>query len=258
VNKFLLLAAVLLLAQGAFAATLKGTVFDSHLQPVQAIVQINTTPTQTFVAQNGSFFFEVPKGFFKLTAAAGNKSVSETASVVSEGIFNVDMIVLGFESPPLTFPNVSEESGLENGGNNATAPPAQQTAAAPFDWGLVYAALFAIVAGALFFFHRELRKTLGEFTKLRKDVSRQNNHLHKTASRVPAAKPAAYSGLTDLQQKIMEELRKSDGRINQKELRKLIPFSEAKVSIELDFLEEKGLVKKFKKGRGNVIVLAEK
>src|SRR3989344_5717264 len=257
-KKFFLFVALLLIAQGAFAATLKGTVFDSHLQPAQAIVQINTTPVQTFVAQNGSFSFEVPRGFFLLTARAGNKSVSEAVAIISDGVFNVDLVVLGFESPPLSFPNVSEESGLENGGSNATAPPAQQTTAAPFDWGLVYAALFAIVAGALFFFHRELRKTLGEFTKLRKDVSRQNNHLHKTASRVPAAKPAAYSGLTDLQQKIMEELRKSDGRINQKELRKLIPFSEAKVSIELDFLEEKGLVKKFKKGRGNVIVLAEK
>ena len=256
-KKFFLFVALLLIAQGDFAATLKGTVFDSHLQPAQAIVQINTTPVQTFVAQNGSFSFEVPRGFFLLTARAGNKSVSEAVAIISDGVFNVDLVVLGFESPPLSFPNVSEESGLENGGSNATAPPAQQTTAAPFDWGLVYAALFAIVAGALFFFHRELRKTVGEIGKLRKGVSRQNN-VHKKAPRALAAKPPAYSGLTDLQQKILEELRKSDGRMNQKELRKLLPFSEAKVSIELDFLEEKGLVKKFKKGRGNIIVLAEK
>jgi len=64
------------------------------------------------------------------------------------------------------------------------------------------------------------------------------------------------SGLNEFQQKILEEIGKSEGRITQRELRRLLPWSEAKVSIELDLLEEKGLIKKFKKGRGNVIILA--
>ena len=47
------------------------------------------------------------------------------------------------------------------------------------------------------------------------------------------------------------------GRITQKELREKLSHGEAKVSLIVAELEHLGKIKKFKKGRGNIIVLKE-
>jgi len=56
---------------------------------------------------------------------------------------------------------------------------------------------------------------------------------------------------------IYDLILKTGGRTTQKELRKKISYSEAKVSLMLDDLQERGLIKKIKKGRANIII-AEK
>ena len=55
-------------------------------------------------------------------------------------------------------------------------------------------------------------------------------------------------------QKILEFVEKEGGRTTQKDIRKNFPYSEAKISLMIDDLEAKGLLKRIKKGRGNVIV----
>ena len=52
---------------------------------------------------------------------------------------------------------------------------------------------------------------------------------------------------------IMDLIRANGNRITQRELRKKSPYSESKVSLMLSDLEERGLVEKFKRGRGNII-----
>jgi len=58
----------------------------------------------------------------------------------------------------------------------------------------------------------------------------------------------------DLDQ-LMEIIKKEGGRTTQKELRKQIPLSEAKISLMISELEHKGKIEKIKKGRGNIIIL---
>ncbi len=56
--------------------------------------------------------------------------------------------------------------------------------------------------------------------------------------------------------KVLEILKENDGRITQKDLRKeLFPLSEAKVSLMVTELENKGQVKRIKQGRGKIILL---
>jgi uncharacterized membrane protein len=50
-------------------------------------------------------------------------------------------------------------------------------------------------------------------------------------------------------------IRKEGGRITQQELRRQMPYSEAKVSLMLAELEDQGRIRKIKKGRGNIIIL---
>ena len=57
--------------------------------------------------------------------------------------------------------------------------------------------------------------------------------------------------------KIINIIRRHGNRTTQKDIRKEISFSEAKVSLVIAELEHEGMVKKIKKGRGNIIILNE-
>ncbi len=59
-------------------------------------------------------------------------------------------------------------------------------------------------------------------------------------------------------QELLAIIGKEGGRVTQKDIRKKIPLSEAKVSLMISELEEKGILKRIKKGRGNIIVLNKK
>jgi uncharacterized membrane protein len=67
-------------------------------------------------------------------------------------------------------------------------------------------------------------------------------------------KPVVREMPADLES-IIVALKKEGGRATQKELRKHIPCSEAKMSLMLTELEAKGKIERIKKGRGNLIVL---
>lgn len=56
-------------------------------------------------------------------------------------------------------------------------------------------------------------------------------------------------------QEVVSFIKKEGGRATQKEIRKEFPLSEGKVSLMISDLEEKGVVKRIKKGRGNIVVL---
>ncbi|PIU72321.1 hypothetical protein COS79_03525, partial [Candidatus Woesearchaeota archaeon CG06_land_8_20_14_3_00_33_13] len=57
---------------------------------------------------------------------------------------------------------------------------------------------------------------------------------------------------------IIKIIKDNKGRVTQKEIRKQIPLSEAKISLMITELEDKGIVKRIKKGRGNIIILSKK
>ena len=69
-----LLVLLLLLLPAVYGATLHGVVYDSHLNPVKDVtLLINTTPQQSYVAKQGSYFFYAPVGTFKITAEKYNE-----------------------------------------------------------------------------------------------------------------------------------------------------------------------------------------
>ena len=59
-------------------------------------------------------------------------------------------------------------------------------------------------------------------------------------------------------EKIIKIIKQEGGRTTQKEIRKQIPLSEAKISLIITELEHKGIIEKIKKGRGNIIILKRK
>jgi uncharacterized membrane protein len=61
-------------------------------------------------------------------------------------------------------------------------------------------------------------------------------------------------GPDDLE-KVLDFIKKQDGRTTQKEIRKALGLSEAKASLIITELEHKNIVKRIKKGRTNIIIL---
>ena len=63
--------------------------------------------------------------------------------------------------------------------------------------------------------------------------------------------------LSEDQLEILDVIRSRRGKISQKDLRRRLEYSEVKVSLLLSELEKRGLIKKLKHGRENIVVLTD-
>ncbi|MFQ5474946.1 MAG: helix-turn-helix transcriptional regulator [Candidatus Nanoarchaeia archaeon] len=205
------------------ATTLHGTIYDLNLEVVKnALVEINTSPAQRFIAKDGTYSFEVPQGDFSMRVTylqkGMNLTFTEDLAVKEEGTYVFDIII---------FPDTSEEeelvedveTPLDIGGNN----DGDKT-------NLILWLGIVLLIGLISAF-------------LVRDYLRKKGH-----SKVDEELE------NDSEQLVLDILRKHEGRITQRELRKEIPLSEAKISLLVSALEHKGKVDKIKKGRGNIIV----
>jgi uncharacterized membrane protein len=98
-----------------------------------------------------------------------------------------------------------------------------------------------------------------ETKKSEKVEKNQNNSPEESAddSEIEIAAPKKKLPLpADLQQ-VMDIIRGHGGRITQKDLRSRLKYSEGKVSLMLADLERRELIEKFKRGRGNIVILKD-
>ncbi len=209
----------LMLVNFVNAATIYGTIYDLSLEKVSnARVEINTVPNQFMIAQNGTYSFNVPNGFYTIKAQLLQKntiiaSAQENITISQDGNYVLDLILFpdleeGIENPDL---DVDEELISRN--NKILLI------------GFLILFILGILAGVIYY-----KKTRKKETK------------------------DAIAAEDDLEQ-IIKIIKKEGGRLTQKEIRKQIPLSEAKISLMIAELEHKGIIQKIKKGRGNIIIL---
>jgi len=217
------MAVVLLIAPLALAATISGEIYEFDLTPAQGVVvNINTEPRQQVVAVNGSYSLEVPQGSYVLVARQGSKAeTTENITVAADGSYALDLIL---------FPLVDEEI---DGEIEQAIAATEENAGWQATWLWLISLLFA---GAAIWF-------------LLKRAKSQKALPEKSA--VTALKPEPKPELDQL----LAIIRQEGGRTTQKELRKKMPYSEAKVSLMLTELQHEGRIERIKKGRSNVIVL---
>lgn len=217
---------IIILSGVAKGARISGTVFDYTLSPVSnAVVSINTSPRQQMIAQNATFLFELSPGAYMLSAKSfsGNRliaSYEEELTVRDNGIYVMDLIL---------FPNLEDDEELFEDLNVTLPEVSDITSPHTSRWyyWIIPVVGFALVASFLAY---RYRKRL----------------VHHT-------KDDAVSDDIALQ---VLTLIKKHHRISQRDIRREVPVSEAKISLVLAELEAKGAIKKIKKGRGNIIVLA--
>ena len=230
---FLFLAVTLLSASFVNAATIHGTIYDLSLKKVNnARIEINTSPKQFLVAQNGTYSFNVPNGFYTIKAQIAQKntiiaSVEENITIKQDGSYVLDLIL---------FPDVEE--GIEDIGIDVNGDIAE-IKNNRISVGAIILFLIGIILIGLSY--------LKEYKKQNKDISQEE---------IKTERKEEYE-YEDLNQ-IIKIIKQEGGRATQKDIRKQIPLSEAKISLMIAELEHKGVIEKIKKGRGNIIILKKK
>jgi len=209
----------------SLAATVHGTIYDwATLEPLNgSIVQINSTPVQQYVSNDGVYSFNLGLGDYEITARYyENNSLeletTESITITSEGDYVLDLIM---------FPSIDLGEPLFN----ETVEFDEEIVQQEQNWlGIVI--LSVVLTTIILFIGARFRFGPREYVEEKRE---------EKPKRLPK------------ESKQVLDMIKEEGRITQKELRKKLPWSEAKVSLAVSDLEERGLIKKIKKGRGNIL-----
>ncbi len=228
---------ILLLIPVVSAATLKGTIYDDNLDVAQdVLVEINTIPQQKYLAKTGTYSFDLPLGKYTLTAKDSQYIITEQIEITSlNGEYLLDIFLL---------PDFAEEDELWQETQQELLIDTEESSVPIWSW-IIAGIIFAVLLGRIIY----TRKKYGSLWLFRKKIKAESKKTLEQHKEELAQEP----GYID---QALEIIKKHDGRINQKELRKeMMYLSEAKVSLIVTELEHKGKVEKIKKGRGNVLIL---
>ncbi len=229
------------LTAGAQAATLHGTIYEwsDFEKPLKnAIVEVNSTPVQYMVATTGIYSFNLSTGNYLIRARYYRNNILEYTTeeeirIDREGVFVHDLLLF----PPTD----TEYEYLRD--INLIGDIDIKSEDDPDNY--VIPVLVILLFSALVVLYR-----------VKKGKTIPKPVADETV--VPMAQPPeAVTRIKELPEDLRglyDIILGMGGRTTQKELRKKMAYSEAKVSLMLDDLEERGLIKKIKKGRSNIII----
>lgn len=222
---FLMFILILLLVMSAQAATLHGTVYDLYLNEQGNVkVEINTVPRQIYVSKDGDYSFDVPEGDYCLKAKFSESGVlkaevEESVNVGTDGDYVIDLILF----PVLDDTGVGDQVVVEK--DNSL-------------YALLALVVVIVLLSVLIWYAYNKFKKLIDVEPIVETLD-QSTSEHKD----------------DITLNVLNFIKKNQGRVTQKQIRKEFLSSEAKISLVLTELEQNGLVEKIKKGRGNIIIL---
>lgn len=224
---------IMFISNLASAATVHGTVYDLSLKKLNNVrVEIDTSPKQFMVAQNGSYSFNAPYGTYTIKAQLMQRSnliasSEENITIRQDGNYVLDIIL---------FPNVEE--GVENIDIDVNGDLITIENNKNMILGIILFLLLPIILAAAYYFIIK-RKTKEENKKL-EEQKKEDKYESGSLGQ------------------LIKIIKQEGGRATQKDIRKQIPLSEAKISLMVAELEHKGVIEKIKKGRGNIIILRNK
>ena len=239
----LLLMIMLVMPQAVKAATIHGGAYDGSFNLITNVqFNINTTPAQSHVSKNGLYFFFALPGTYEISAEKkyGNNTLYYTKKVVDitkDGEYNIDVVLEKVSDIDLEEDDPNKDMGT---------------------YWLILGAIGLIIAAVallLMFQRRKNVKNVPPVIKEKEVVDAPKDVIEP--EKVPAQKAEPEKNEEDAAnlEKILSIIKKEGGRATQKEIRKQMPLSEAKVSLIIAQLEHEGKVTKIKKGRGNIICL---
>lgn len=203
-----------------------------------AVVKLSGPTTVQQVAENGTFSFDVPEGDYELSAYQYDGSTvslfaKESLHVGTEKIWFVAVLFPPSEFEEELLPLMEEPEGVE-----VPEQPQQD----PLLLYIVILLLLVILAFLAFLFLRSGKP---------KEYPKGPFPGAEEATKPPSASPAKE--LDDEERRVLQILEESEGMRTQKELREILNCTDAKMSLLLSSLEARGLVKRIKRGRENIV-----
>lgn len=273
-------------------ATVHGVTYAwDTLEPVNdTVIDVNSNPPQSIVAKDGAYSFELTPGDYTIKASYYENnsliySKETTIEIEDEGTYVLDLLLY-----PVSDKRATETVAAKMNSNGAVAGGQTKNIFSIISYLPVAIALFlpvAIVVAIVLFLLGGVYEITKKYRK-RNEKRSQQGKINISGLLVKALTRPTYSGVNPVGEEPMIEpviesgeisvieanalknepltpelndvlniIRGNKGRITQKDLRGRLKYSEVKVSLLLSELEKRGLIKKFKNGRENIVVLIE-
>ncbi|MBI2670679.1 hypothetical protein HYX18_01730 [Candidatus Woesearchaeota archaeon] len=228
----LLLILIIIFSKATMAAVVHGDIYDINFNKLSnTIVEINTIPKQSMIVKDSGYSFNLAPGNYIIKAfyiknnALEHFAQEDITIEDANGDYNLDLILF----PYLEDENISE----------LDIPLAEYYQKENGNFSVLLIILSVISLFVVVYLISSFRKTIKKSEEI-------NKNLEKLETKEPELKDEflerAYSII------------KEEKRVSQKDLRKKLMLSEAKVSLILTQLESEENIKKIKKGRGNIII----
>ncbi|AKB74893.1 hypothetical protein MSLAZ_1632 [Methanosarcina lacustris Z-7289] len=260
-------------------------VWDTFELLNDTLIDINSNPPQYIVAKNGIYSFELVPGDYTITARYYQNntliySKEATFTIEGEGNYVFDILLY----PVSEYPATKTISAKINNHNSVNPSEQNRTGPSTISYLPIALTIFLLFGGGykLFRKHKKINKNtfqekkynmpgllvkgLGKsigsgvspgFGNLEGAVSVTEPMIgHVNNSKIDAVALNKLPLSTELQ-RVMDIIRSHKGQITQKDLRSRLDYSEVKVSLMLSEMEKRGLIKKFKNGRENIVVLRD-
>lgn len=232
-------------------ASIHGAVYEWNSFDLleDVIVEVNSTPPQSMLAKYGIYSFNLEPGDYLITASFydGNDRAAyteEEISIIGDGDYVMDLFLL-----PAYYDATFNDTEFSELNEIANLADANDRRTSLFSQSMIFALIFiALLSVGGYYFVKQRSVT---------SISEDESHDISHENFAPIMPEDKWQELPDDLKEVIDIIVKNDGRITQKELRTKVKHSEAKVSLMISDLESRGLVRKFKKGRGNVIILEE-
>ncbi|MDA0525326.1 helix-turn-helix transcriptional regulator [Methanococcoides alaskense] len=258
-------------------ATIHGAIYEwDTFEPLEnVLIEVNSTPPQSIVAKYGVYSLDLAPGDYVIVATyyTGTTlvaSAQESITITDDGDYIIDLLLLpSYENEDL------EDAEIANLSEAFEADSQIIEADTGSSYMAYVAALLLVFVLVLSVYVYSKKKGANEGSLVNTSPEGDNGVLPDGSLSVYVKEDGLVDTITDDSetidtitkaetnilpddlQEVLDIVIANGGRITQKDLRGKLRYSEAKVSLIVSDLENRGLVDKFKKGRGNIIIIPE-
>lgn len=246
------------------------------------VIDINSNPPQSIVAKNGTYSFELAPGDYVITARCYRNNTLIYSKEIALKIEDNGNYVFDLLLYPVPKNQTTEITDKASNPDNAGSTQQTGTNSSFMNYLPAALTLFLLLGGGykLTRKHKTMQENIfkeGKFNMsgpLARILGKSTGSGagpelgpigENVSLRRPTTEPVENFGNEIVAQKkfplstdlleILDVIRGNKGRITQKDLRSKLDYSEVKVSLLLSELEKRGLIKKLKNGRENIVVL---